>query len=97
MLYTTAENIRLARIDSLVEYIKNMVETMLAAQGVLMRASESDLLRTVMVCDCGVATTDFDIQPGDDTCNELFESGRQATHAYLSSYKPPTAPISSAV
>jgi NTE family protein len=87
-LYTAQENIKPAKIESLPQYIENMVETLLAAQDVLMRASEGDVLRTVMVSDCGVATTDFNIKPGDPTYNKLVESGRQATHAYLSSYKP---------
>jgi NTE family protein len=88
-LYTAPENVRPAKIENLVQYIRNMVDTLLAAQDVLTRASESDVLRSVMVDDCGVATTDFDIKPGDDTYNKLVESGRQATHAYLASYKPP--------
>ena len=96
-LYTAEENIRPAQIDNLVQYIENMVETLLAAQDVLARASEGDVLRTVLVSDCGVATTDFNIKPGDPTYEKLVQSGRQATHAYLASYKPPTAPISPAV
>lgn len=96
-LYTKQEDIKPAQIDSLVQYIENMVDTLLAAQDVLMRASEGDILRTVMVSDCGVATTNFGIKPGDATYNQLVESGRQATHQYLTSYKPPTAPIPPAV
>jgi NTE family protein len=88
-LYTAQENIRPATIESLPQFIENMVETLLAAQDVLMHASESDVRRTVMVSDCGVATTDFNIKPGDPTYTKLVESGRQATQAYLTSYTPP--------
>lgn len=88
-LFTRKENVRPARIDNLVQYIEAMVESLLAVQDVLFRNNAVDRLRTVMVDDCGVLTTDFDIKPGDATYEKLVESGRQATRGFLSGYRPP--------
>lgn len=88
-LFTRKDNVRPARIDNLVQYIEAVVASLLAVQDVLFRNNEVDRERTVMVDDCGVSTTDFDIKPGDATYEKLVASGRQATRDFLSSYRPP--------
>jgi NTE family protein len=88
-LFTSRDNVRPTRIDNLVQYIEAMVESLLAVQDVLFRNNDVDPKRTVMVNDCGVPTTDFDIKPGDPTYDKLVESGRKATRAFLAGYRPP--------
>lgn len=88
-LFTRQENVRPARIDNLVHYIEALVESLLAVQDVLFRNNDVDPKRTVMVDDCGVPTTDFNIEPGDPTYEKLVESGRKATREFLAAYRPP--------
>ena len=41
--------------------------------------------RTIEINDCGISSVDFDIQPGSETYNALYESGRKAVKDYFNS------------
>jgi NTE family protein len=88
-LFTDEANIRPTRITNLVQYIEAMVETLLAVQDVMFRNNSVDPRRTVMVDDCGVPTTDFDIKPGDETYRKLVASGYNATVYFIDNQPPP--------
>jgi NTE family protein len=42
-----------------------------------------DQRRTIMIGDCGIETTDFDIKPGDEKFKALVHSGAVSTQSYL--------------
>ncbi len=44
-----------------------------------------DEKRTITISDCGISSVDFEIKPGSDTYNQLFESGRRAVVEYFDS------------
>jgi NTE family protein len=44
-----------------------------------------DEKRTIEISDCGVSSTDFDIQPGSEIYQKLYDSGRQAVTDYFGS------------
>lgn len=48
-----------------------------------------DLMRTVMVSDCCIDHTDFNIPPHSERYDQLIESGRTAAKAYLDDYRVP--------
>ena len=42
-----------------------------------------DEKRTIEIDDCGVSPVDFDIKPGSESFNALYESGRKAAQRYF--------------
>jgi NTE family protein len=44
-----------------------------------------DERRTIQISDCGVSSTDFDIQPGSEIYQKLYYSGNQAVTGYFDS------------
>jgi NTE family protein len=73
------------------EYPKNLWEfTALAGKNYYdshqMAGLKNNILdekRTITISDCGVSSVDFDIKPGSDTYNQLFESGKKAVKEYF--------------
>jgi NTE family protein len=47
------------------------------------RTSTVDQERTIEISDCGISPTDFDIEPGDETYQKLYQSGRNAVKAFF--------------
>ena len=47
------------------------------------QASTVDQHRTIEISDCGIPTTDFDVQQGSEKYNLLYESGRKAVYGFF--------------
>lgn len=79
-------------ITNLLSYMQNLVDTLAMAQDIAFNNSLVDQLRTINISDCCVSVTDFQIRAAEDEPRymELFESGREATRAYLTQYRLPT-------
>lgn len=48
-----------------------------------------DVMRTIMINDCCIHQTEFDIPPHSERYDKLIESGRSAATAYLQAYRAP--------
>jgi NTE family protein len=72
-----------APIDSNLEFVKAMVETMLEAHDRLY-VEQANYARTIPIPTLGVGTTEFDVAP--DQARALFESGRTAARKFLSTW-----------
>jgi NTE family protein len=76
-------------ISNIFDYIENLIETMADVQEVSFESRLVDQLRTISISNCGVRTTDFDLQPdpSDSRYAALVQSGQTATREYLEKYK----------
>lgn len=78
-----------APCKSLVEFIENVLKAFLMAQNIAFQTSEAAQLRTILINNCGISPLDFNIKPGDEDYNKLYESGKKAATEYLDNYQPP--------
>jgi hypothetical protein len=78
-------------ITSLISYMSNLIETMIAVQDSIYHQIEVDQFRTIDIPDCCVSSTDFDIQldPPDETYEMLCRAGAEAARTYLGAYRLP--------
>jgi NTE family protein len=76
-------------ILNIIDYIENLFETIADVQEVSFESRLVDQLRTINISNCGVKTTDFNIQPNlsDPRYAELVQSGQIATREYLEKYQ----------
>ena len=79
-----------ARVDDLVEFAKNLYESVMAVQADFYRRSQDDLRRTVVIDDLGLKATDFAITTAQK--EQLIENGAAATRAYLAAFAAPDIP-----
>jgi NTE family protein len=78
-------------ITNLPTYIANLFEATLEAQTVAHEQRLVDRQRTVDVSNCGIAATDFTVQPKpeDEIYQKLVTAGETAVRHYLAQYVPP--------
>jgi NTE family protein len=69
--------------DSIVSYVKNLFETLMNAQNIDFDKDSIENQVTVKIDDLGISAIDFDITDKQETA--LYNSGLQATEAYLKS------------
>jgi NTE family protein len=76
-------------ILNIINYIENLFETMTEVQEITFESRLADQHRTISISNCGVRTTDFNIQPdlSDTRYTALVQSGQSATREYLENYK----------
>jgi NTE family protein len=76
-------------ILNIIDYIENLFETMADIQEVSFESRLVDQLRTINISNCGVKTTDFNIQAdlSDSRYAALVQSGQTATREYLEKYQ----------
>lgn len=77
-----------AHVADLVEFAKNLYESVMAVQADYYRRSPDDLRRTVVIDDLGLKATDFAITTAQK--EELIANGAAATRAHLAAFLPPT-------
>ena len=79
-------------INSLINYLENILETVVEVQDASFEERTVDRMRTISISNCGVSTTDFNLQPDifNPTYQELVKAGRDATREYLDNYHLPT-------
>ena len=75
-------------ILNIFHYIENLFETLIEVQEIDFETSLVDQIRTISISNCGVRTTNFDIQPvpSDSKYVALVQSGQTATREYLEKY-----------
>jgi NTE family protein len=64
-----------------IKYIKILVETILNSQSINLIKEPEDLKRTIIIDNCGISATNFDLSTKDK--EDLFESGRRAVIDYF--------------
>jgi NTE family protein len=76
-------------ILNIIDYVENLFETLVEIQEVSFESRFVDQLRTINISNCGVKTTDFNINPDDTDARygELVQAGETATREYLEKYK----------
>jgi len=82
-IFTSPERTEYKPVNSMIDYISALFESLLLVQEHLTMNSERNLQRTVFIDDCGVRSTDFDIEAGDDRYRMLYESGYTATKNFF--------------
>lgn len=76
-----------AHVGDLVEFAKNLYESVTAVQSDFYRRNQDDLRRTVVIDDLGLRATDFAITAA--LKEQLIENGAAATRAYLAAFTTP--------
>lgn len=66
-------------------FARQLFESMLDAQDILVRADELLLKRSILIDDLNYSATDFDLTPQD--MDKLIQSGRDAANSFLQSRK----------
>ncbi len=84
-LFTSPERTEYKPVNSMIEYLGALFESLLLVQEHLTMSNEKNLQRTVFIDDCGVRPTDFNIEVGDERYQALFESGYVATKEFFAS------------
>jgi len=87
--FTPADIQQNKEITGLLSYIENLMATVARAKDLALRYAQVMLRRTVMMSDCGVGQTDFDMKPTDERYKKLFATGEEATEAFLNGFEPP--------
>ena len=79
-------------IGNILQYAESIIETMSEVQNVTLDLRTADRWRSISISNCGVSTTDFDIQPDESEPRyvEMVATGEQATRQYLKNYHLPT-------
>lgn len=90
-LYTPPDCVRAKKeFNHVVDFANTMLQEMaLENREQFFTRQTLDVLRTVMISDCCVQHTEFDIPPHSEKYQNLIESGRTATIAYLDAYHLP--------
>ncbi len=70
-------------VRSLVDYIGALFESLLLVQDRLVLMDEAQTSRSILIDDCGVPQTQFDIAPGQEEYEKLVASGYSAAKAFL--------------
>lgn len=73
-------------VTDIVSYIENLFESLLEVQDDAFSHNPDDKARTIDINNQCVATTDFDIKPGDAAYCKLYNSGKDAAEKYLKNY-----------
>lgn len=76
-------------VTSLLTFVENLMGTIAKAQNLPVEDSEVMHHRTVSMSDCGASQVDFDMKPGDENYNRLFETGVETTEKFLRTAKLP--------
>lgn len=72
-----------SEIDSLIEYIKNLFQSLLQVQEDIFNNSPKDIARSIQIETGDVSALDFDISPNDKTYNFLYQQGFDAAKNYF--------------
>ena len=83
-------------ITNIINFAQNVVETIGEMQNVAIEQRTVDQLRSILLSNCCVATTDFQINPdpSDPKYVEMVTTGEDAAREYLQNYRLPTDWIS---
>lgn len=71
---------------SLSKFAGDTVASLLAAQDWYIGRQKEDVARTVQISSYGISPTDFDIKPGDDKYNQLYNAGKEGALNYFKAY-----------
>ncbi|WNJ18466.1 patatin-like phospholipase family protein [Pontibacter sp. G13] len=77
--------------DHLIKFIANNFETILSAQVLDFHMDPSDVTRTVMVSDCHVKATDFDLTQAQQ--DALVKAGKDAVNEFLQTRTGTSKPV----
>jgi NTE family protein len=77
--------------DHVLQYVKFLFETLLDSQDVDFKNDPEQEVRTVLVDDFGISSTNFDITP--EQINQLYQSGIDCTIKYLDGKQSPIHPV----
>jgi len=81
-----------SQFNNIVDYVGLMASEMaLNTRDEMFSHQTLDQMRTIMVSDCCIDQTDFDIPTHSERYDQLIESGRLAAKAYLDEYRVPDA------
>ena len=79
-----------SKFNNIVDYVGLMASEMaLNTRDEMFSRETLDQMRTIMVNDCCIDQTDFDIPTHSERYDQLIESGRSAAKAYLDAYRAP--------
>jgi NTE family protein len=87
-LYSSAKKTRYKPIKSMIDYMEALFESLLLVQEQLVIRTEKNYSRTIFIDDCGVESTDFDIERGDERYTNLFNSGYAAASKFFEARTP---------
>ena len=81
-----------SQFNNIVDYVGLMASEMaINTRDEMFSHQTLDQMRTIMVSDCCIDQTDFDIPTHSERYDQLIESGRLAAKAYLDAYRVPDA------
>jgi len=83
-LFTSPEHTDYDRIDTMMDYMNALFDSLLLVQDQLILYNEQNKERVIFIDDTGVPTKEFNIQPGDGTYQRLYDSGYGATEDFFS-------------
>jgi NTE family protein len=79
-----------SKFNNIVDYVGLMASEMaLNTRDEMFSRETLDQMRTIMISDCCIDQTDFDIPTHSERYDLLVESGRSAAKAYLDEYRAP--------
>jgi len=84
-LYSSKEKTNYKPVKSMIDYMGALFESVSVVQEQLVVRSEKNYSRTIFIDDCGIESTDFDIEPGDARYTSLFDSGYSGTTEFFES------------
>ncbi|MDX9864113.1 MAG: patatin-like phospholipase family protein [Anaerolineaceae bacterium] len=90
-LYTPKDCVKAdSQFNNIIDYVSLMVSEMaLNIRDEMFSRETLDQLRTIMISDCCIDQTDFNIPTHSERYDQLIESGRAATKIYLDEYRAP--------
>jgi NTE family protein len=79
-----------SEFNNLIDFVSGLLEAVTwQTRDASFSRETLDVMRTIMINDCCVQQTEFDIPPHSERYNKLIESGRAAARAYLQAYRAP--------
>lgn len=84
-LFSSSEKTQYPPIKSMLDYMESLFESVSTVQEQLAIRTEKNYSRTIYIDDCGIDSTDFDIEPEDERYKKLVESGYKATKEFFES------------
>ncbi|XMB85214.1 patatin-like phospholipase family protein [Mycoplasmatota bacterium WC44] len=74
---------RYDEINNIVEYIENLVKSLIRVQDDIFNNRPKDILRSIQIDTDLISSTDFNITKNDDKYNFLYQQGYDATKKYF--------------
>lgn len=85
-IFTSPNETQYKKVDSLVDYLSALFESLLLVQEHLAATNEKNKGRTIFIDDKGVPVTFFDVDTGDETYRKLFNSGYESAREFFENH-----------